>query len=78
MFNSQKGHCSIQSTARTIYLLGGPHLPRELALPFCLGPSKLKSKTFLSTTHLLLCHQALNYKHLPLCPPPIGDMPGLS
>lgn len=45
--------------------------------PSALGPFQPKPKTFLGTTHLLLCHQALNYKHLPLCPPPISEMPGL-
>lgn len=65
-------HCT------TIYLLVGLTCQSSLALLLCPGgPSKPKSKTFLGTTHLLLCHQALNYKHLPLCPPPIGEMPGL-
>lgn len=68
MLSFQRGHCSIQSTARTIYLLVGLTCQGGWPFSFCPEPSKLKPKTFLGTTHLLLCRQALNYKHLPLSP----------
>lgn len=76
MFNSQKGHCSIQSTARTIYLLGAS-LAKGAGPPLPPGPLQAQVQDLFEYYPPAPLSSSPQLQALASPSPPIGDMPGL-